>query len=182
MAKATVKKQKGRIVKCFATGEYGTSLSFVKHDNHWWKSEEVYQQYAKSCEYRTKAYDLYSAIIGYEKGQIFPGYVHRRFQKLEYYGWECVYQNMLECRSSMEWAVFHKEFQNINHQTGYLFAIMESNINGCYARMKKEKEEAERRAKKYDEAVKYMSDINLDTAKTRETKKRDISKWIDDED
>lgn len=181
MARATVKKQNGRIVKCFATGEYGTSLNFVKHDNHWWKNEEVYNQYAANCAYRTKAYDLYSQIIGYEKGKIFPPYVHKRFQKLEFYGWECIYQNMLECRSSMEWAIYHKDFQNENHQTAYLFVIMEGNINSCYSRMKKEKEAAERLAKKRDEEVKYSSDVDMNAVKTSNSKKRDISKWLDDD-
>ena len=47
-----------RPVKCFVTGEKGNSETFVKHDNHYYKSEQVYQDYIKEMEYRKKIIDL----------------------------------------------------------------------------------------------------------------------------
>lgn len=179
MAKKT--EPKGRRVKCFATGEYGNSLEYVKHDNRWWKNEEVYQTYTNNTLYRKKAYDLYSTIIGYEKGQIFPNYVHKRFKKLEFYGWEVIYQNMIECRESMEWAIFHKEFRNDIAQTAYLFTIMEAHINDVYANLKKQKADIEQAEKRTLEMAMYEGDdINLDVIQTAPQKKRDISQWLEE--
>ena len=173
--------KKGRKVKCFATGEYGSSLEFVQHDKHWWKNEEVYAEYKRRTEFRQKSYDLYSEIIGYEKGQIFPGYIHKRFKKLEFYGWEVIYQNMLECRDSMEYAIFFKDFKNEIQQTAYLFAIMEGNINGCYARMKKAKAEKQRLEAESAKSATYCNqDVDLDAVQTSTQKKRDISQWLEE--
>lgn len=174
-------ERKGRRVKCYATGEYGNSLEYVQHDKHWWKNEEVYQQFIKNKIYRDKAYNLYSLIIGYEKGQVFSGYIHKRFKKLSYYGWECIYQNMMECRSSMEWAVLHKDFENDVVQAAYLFAIMESNINGCYSRMRKQAIEENRNKVLAERAARYVNDVDLTSVQNAPKKNRDISQWLEDE-
>lgn len=173
-------KKKGRMVKCFATGEIGNSLDYVHHGNHWWKSEEVYKAYGESMMYRRKAYDLYGDIINYESWQIFPSYVHKRFMNFKQYGWECIYKNMLQCEESMRWAIAHKDFANSIAQTAYLFAIMNSSINETYGKLKKEKAEAALAAKKAAEATKYEEDVDLSTAQTAPKQKRDISKWLDD--
>lgn len=175
-------EKKGRRVKCYATGEFGNSLEYVRHDNHWWKSEEVYQQFIKNKQYRTKAYDLYAQIVGYVEGQPFPGYIHKRFKKLEWYGWECVYQNMLNCQSSMEWAVNTKNFNNEIGEIAYLFAIMEGNINDCYSKMKKQKAEEARNKAIAERSVKYINDVDLSSAQCAPKKNHDISKWLEDED
>ena len=169
-------------VKCFATGEFGSSADFVRIGGHWWKNEEVYKEYMKNLEYRRKAYELYGKIIGYETGQIFPGYIHKRFKKLEFYGWECIYQNMIECRLSMEWAITHKDFQNAIGEAAYMFAIMEGNINGCYKRMKKQKQDELLKQKHSEENEKYSNDVDLASVQSVTTKKRDISKWLEDDD
>lgn len=173
--------QRGHRVKCFATGEFGNSLEYVYRDKHWWKNEAVYERYLKNREYRDKCYELYATILGYEQGQMFSGYVFKRFKKLEFYGWECIYNNMLDCRDDMEWAVSHKDFSNDSAQTGYLFAIMERRINICYAKMKAQRQEENRKKRMAEQAAKYVNDVDLTVVQNASEKKRDISKWLEDE-
>lgn len=80
------KEKKGRRVKCYATGEYGTDLTFVKIGDHYYKDEETFEKYTRNNHYRTLTYEVLSDFLGYQKGQIFPGVVHRRLKNWNFMG------------------------------------------------------------------------------------------------
>lgn len=167
------KEKKGRRVKCYATGEYGTDLTFVKIGDHYYKDKETFEKYTRNNHYRTLTYEVLSDFLGYQKGQIFPGVVHRRLKKLEFYGFECIYQTIVVNRSSIEWALRTKDFKNDISALAYIFAIIDNNINDVYKKMRSQNKKTA-----LPESTDYAKSVNLADIGTSK-KGRDISEFLE---
>lgn len=167
------KERKGRRVKCYATGEYGTDLTFVKIDGHYYKDEFTYERYIKNKEYRTLVYDKLADFLGYQKGQIFPGIVHKKLKDLEFYGFECIYKTICKKENDILWALNHKDFRNDMGRIAYMFAIIDNNINDVYKSMRT----AKKRLIMPSEAADYIEVANLESIGTSK-KGRDISAFL----
>lgn len=168
------KEKKGRKVKCCATGEYGTSLTFVKIDGHYYKDEFTYERYIEEKNYRKLTYDIIADYLGYQKGQIFPGVVYHRLKNLEFYGYKCIYQTFCIKKNDIEWALNHKDFRNDLGRIAYMFAIINNSINDVYKQMR-----TESRKQKLPESADYIEEINLEDIGTSK-KGRDISSFLED--
>lgn len=59
-----------RKVKCSATGEYGNLDEFIRVGNKYFKSKEVYENYAKEKEALQKLYTKFAELLGYTDGMM----------------------------------------------------------------------------------------------------------------
>lgn len=169
------RERKGRKVKCCVTGEYGTDLTFIKINGHYYKDQSTYDNYTKNNTYRVLVYDKLAEFLGYRKGQIFPGIVHKKLKALEFYGFECVYQTICEEENAIIWALNYKDFRNDIGRIAYLFAIIDNNINDVYKSMRNVKKQLP----KVSESVDYVEELNLEKIGTSK-KGRDISAFLEE--
>lgn len=165
-----------RKVKCQITKEYGTSDSFYKAPNgKYYKSQELYETWNKEKIDRADFLDMFaSEFLGYETGQVFPTVLCKRLKELEFYGFDVINQTVKKCRSSIGYAITHKEFANENAKISYIFAIIKNNINDIYRQVTKKRNEP--RPEYYiDETV------DIENIQTKH-KEKDIRKWLEDDD
>ena len=137
----TTKTNKGRRVKCKATGEYGNSNVFFKSpEDGYFKTEEIYTKWKEKIKYFQKAKDcIYFDFLGYKKGEPAPpNYIMKKFNELvEFYGSKIVYLTILECYDDIMWAVRNKEFQSYVGKVNYITAILKGRIRDVAAKEKK---------------------------------------------
>jgi hypothetical protein len=131
-----------RKVKCQITKEWGTSDTFYKAPNDkYYKSQKLYEVWLKEKIDRAEFLDMFtSEFLGYKQGQVFPTVLCKRLQELEFYGFDVINQTVKKCRSSIEYALTHKDFANENGKISYIFTIIKNNINDVYKEhLRKEK-------------------------------------------
>ena len=166
-----------RHVKCFATGEKGMSDVFVKHGNHYYKSEKVYQDYKKEMDYRTKTINLIVYdYMEYTKEMTYPSILNKRLREIEHFGYETIYRTLISEDNNIRRAVREKIFDSDYLKMMYILAIVKNNIFKTWKIVLAEKREA-----KKDE--KEISDTTLEDfqdVKNPKQKVKDISKLLGD--
>lgn len=164
-----------RKVKCHASGEYGTTDTFVKIDGKWYKDQLTYDMYQNIIKYRRKVYDELSDIMGYVPGQVFPTIVCRKLKELNMYGYQCIYETIIRCRKDIDWFMTHKDFSSDYQRFAYLFAIIKNNINDTYRDIKYREQLAERA--KHRQHIAEVVPIE-----TKARAEKDVSRWVEDDD
>lgn len=143
-----------RPVKCFVTGEKGTSDTFVKHDNHYYKSEEVYQDYRKEMDYRTKIIDLMVYdYMGYTKEMPFPTILNKRLRAIEHFGYETIYRTLIGQDANIRKAINTKTFDSDYLKMMYILAIVRNNIFQTWKIVLAEKRAAKNKNKEVPETT-----------------------------
>lgn len=181
MAKQTP-APKGRRVRCFATGEYGTSLTFFKApDGHYYKSEALYQQRTHDAEVYKSIMDIIHDALAFDPSMTFPTCITRSIKQLSFYGNETILETFEKCKPQIENAMRTKYFQSEYQRASYMMAIIKNNINDVY-KAKKRRESAEasiqRQEKQFTaEDAADFADIGY-AAKSN----RDLSFFQDDDD
>lgn len=138
-----VKKQapKGRKVRCFETGEYGTSLTFYKApDGHYYKDEQTYLRHDHKSKTHRKLIDELSEYMGYIPGMVFPTCITQSLKELSFYGEDVILETLERNRDSVEYAMRTKNFNGDRQRALYLMAIIKNHINDVYKEFKKAKE------------------------------------------
>lgn len=94
-------------------------------------------------------------ILGYDENQKVPQYMvirlkglregnymaNRRLPKNANYPYPTILNTFKLCYRDIKYAMSHKSFKNENHKVNYIMAVIESNLNDVYLKMKKKKEE-----------------------------------------
>lgn len=121
-----------RKVKCFITKEAGTSDTFVKIGKHYYKSREVYDKWEQDKAYRNQCLKLIARYLGYADFQQFPTVVNKFLKEFASYGYDVVYDTLVNCKEKIEYAFNSKTFSTDYSQCSYMFAIVKNNINDVY--------------------------------------------------
>ena len=118
-----------RRVKCHATGEYGTSDSFIKVDGKYYKNQEVYEKYWKNKESRNKCLDDLLEVCGYGNGRPVNTIIFRRLKEWnDYYSWETIIRSVALSRSAIQKADSTKSFTSEAGRLSYMLAIINNNL------------------------------------------------------
>ena len=166
-----------RKVKCQVTGEYGTADTFVKINNKYYKSMEIYEN-------NRREKDLWNELIkyicdnflGYEKGQPFPSLITRKLNELSFYKREVIMQTFKEKEKDILYQINQdNKLNNDQDKIFYMFAIIRNSINDVNKRFKR---------KQLTEVKQQKSEIDIETnIKELGTNKKgkDISSWLEDD-
>lgn len=136
------KKQapKGRKVRCFETGEYGTSLTFYKApDGHYYKDERTYLEHDHKSKTHRKLIDELSNYMGYIPGMVFPTCITQALKELSFYGEDVILETLERNRDSVEYAMRTKDFNGDRQRALYLMAIIKNHINDVYREFERKK-------------------------------------------
>ena len=178
MAKA--KKPAGRRVKCFYTGEYGTSLTFYKApDGHWYKSEAAYRERLHKTAVHKQLMCAIADVMMFDSSMAFPTIIPKKLKELSFYGEDIILATIEQCRDKIGHAMRTKEFDSEYGRAAYFMAILKNNINDVY---KASKSAAVTKAKqeKQAETVPVTDDYDFIAASTSH-KHTDLSNLFDDE-
>lgn len=165
-----------RKVKCQITKEEGTSDVFYKAPNgKYYKSQKLYETWLKEKTDREEFLDMFATdFLGYKKGQVFPTVLCKRLKELEFYGYDVINQTVKKCKSSIEYALTHKDFASENGKISYIFAIIKNNINDVYKQIVEEEKKP---------IVEHYIDETVDIDNIQTThKEKNIKKWLEEDD
>ena len=165
-----------RKVKCQITKEEGTSDVFYKAPNgKYYKSQKLYETWLKEKIDREEFLDMFATdFLGYKKGQVFPTVLCKRLKELEFYGYDVINQTVKKCKSSIEYALTHKDFASENGKISYIFAIIKNNINDVYKQIVEEEKKP---------IVEHYIDETVDIDNIQTThKEKNIKKWLEEDD
>lgn len=149
-----------RKVKCQATGEFGTTDDFVKIDDKWYKSREVYDKVQREKEFRKRAKEIIlNDFLHYEAGRPFPALLNKKYVELaSFYSDEVICKTVEEIRENMIKCCESKDFKNEYNAVAYVFAAINSHIGDVYNQQKAEEKRREQLKK---ESEKVQLDLNI---------------------
>ena len=131
-------ERKGRKVRCHATGEYGTDLTFFKApDGHYYKSEALYNQRVHDAEVYKKIMDIIHDALAFDPSMAFPTCITRSIKQLSFYGNETILETFEKCKPQIESAMRTKYFSSEYNRASYMMAIIKNNINDVYKAKKR---------------------------------------------
>lgn len=118
-------RNKGRKVRCHITGEYGNSLDFIKIGQHYYKSQEIYDNHQKEMQYRKQIIDyITSQYLMLSPEEKFPTTLTAQLSKLSNYSYEQIWNIISYCDKAIMSALSKKHFDNIYAKLAYIFAII----------------------------------------------------------
>lgn len=166
-----------RHVKCYITGEEGTSDVFVKHGNHYYKSEKIYQDHIKELDYRNKIINLIIYdYMQYPKEVPFPTIINKRLKELEHIGYETIYRTLEAKDSDIRKALKEKTFNGEYPKMMYILAIVKNHMFDIWKIVLAEKREERKKEKQ-------GYSLNIEDAQIINNPKqnvKDISKYLED--
>lgn len=131
-----------RRCKCFITGEVGTTNTFVKIGNHYYKNKEVYEADQKEKEkYKNLIDYICREFLGYGNGQPFPPVLPKKINELSYYDYEVILEAFKECSHEIHYWLEHKQFSSEYGKLSYMFAIVKdkiADVNKTFVRKQKQ--------------------------------------------
>lgn len=165
-----------RKCKCHITGEIGTTDTFVKIGNYYYKSQAVYDadQKIKQSYKQLVEYICYE-FLGYGDGQPFPSSLPKFIKKLDYYDNEVILEAFKECANDIHYWLRNKEFSGEYGKLSYMFKIVEGRIADINKRVLL-RQKQERETKRVTVESEDLTELG--------TKKRgkDISHFLDEDD
>lgn len=118
-----------RKVKCHATGEYGTSDSFVKIGKYYYKNQEVFekQEYLKNKRKELIDY-ICNEFFGYGDGEPFPTFIPRCLNELSYYDDTVILETFKSYNNIIHQALRSIDFKNTYNAFAYMMAVVKNHI------------------------------------------------------
>lgn len=165
----------GRKVKCFVTGEEGTSDTFIKIGAHYYKSQEVYDIYHHDREAHKAIVNLICDFLDYQPEQKFPTYIGTKLKEYSFYDNEVILETLKRSSDTIRYYMHNKKFENDIRKIQYIFAIVSNNINDV---------DKEYKWKKQDKNS-FVTAETFDNPQILSRPKsgtRDISQWLSEED
>ena len=164
-----------RKVKCFITGEEGTSDTFVKIGSHYYKSQAVYDQYRHEIDTRNAIVTrIANEFLGYQAGQKFPAYIQKKLNELNYYSYDVILKTIDKMSDKIMYYMNNKEFKNESGKISYIFAIISNNINDVNKEYQWEK--------KNEEHEHHTEIVDIPEEIPTPSKLKDISSSLDADD
>lgn len=168
----------GRIVKFWDTGEKGDKdTGYHAPDGKNYSSKKAYDQIKKEQEEWKYCVDEIMFLLGYEEGMKPNTYIFKLLSELKPFGYDVVYDTIMNCTKDITWALTKKNFDNDIGRVKYIFAIITNNIMPVY-QQKQAKIEQEKKSK-----IINMSDYTEDTdIGGISGKGNDVSNFLGDDD
>lgn len=173
-----------RVVKCQITGEKGTSDTFYKVGRKYYKSKEIYDHWFEESEARKELIDIIAKdFFNCEPGQEPPPMIYSEIKRLNFYSNKTILHTVKVKYDDIMWAIQHKEFNTTASKVKYIFAIIGNGIIDVYkAEQNIERAKRRRQAKEVNE-LSDADDLNfVESLDQKQSRKRDISKFLEDED
>lgn len=162
-----------RKVKLQDTGDYSTSdVSYKAPNGKYYSSKESYEKLLNEHKMRTKCVDKIVDLFGLKPGMKLPTLFYKRINELAIYGFEVVYNTIVNNESSITWALENKEFNSEVGKVQYIMAIVQNNINEEYKIKQKQLKSQKENAKIINEPIDL--EVNNCVQKTK-----DISRWLE---
>lgn len=165
-----------RKVKCAITGEIGTSDTFIKIGNRYYKNHAVYDadQKIKQSYKQLVEYICYE-FLGYGDGQPFPSSLPKLLKKLDYYDNDVILEAFKTCAGDIHYWLQNKEFSSEYGKLSYMFKIVEGSIADVNRRVLL-RQKQERETKRVTVESEDLTGLG--------TKKRgkDIGRFLDEDD
>ena len=166
-----------RKVKCHITGAWGTSDTFVKIGNHYYKNQYVYDEDHRLKEERKQLIDyICKTFLHYAEGQPFHTSLPKKLNALSYYDNAVILETFKACENDILYWLEHKQFDGDYGKIAYMFAIVTNRIadvNRDYIRKEKIKQREE------SETI-HFTDPILSTGTNKAGK--DLSRFLNGED
>lgn len=166
-----------RKVKCFITGEEGTSDTFVKIGSHYYKSQAVYDEYRHEADTRKTIVNIIANdFLGYQSGQKFPAYIQKKLNEFGYYSNDIILATIEKHYDNIKYYMENKQFKNDTGKIAYIFAIISNNINDVNKeyQWKKKTEQQEHKTEMIS-----LPETDISSAPV---KAKDISSWLEEDD
>lgn len=171
-------------VKCPATGEYGTSKTFYRHeDGKYYKSKEICEAFLKSQAAKKEALRIITdEIFGYETGRPYPVSVVKKYKELAFYDDEIILETVKEIRDSVIECCANKEFASEYNKAAYVFAAINNHVGDVYNRhkaMEKHQKQLERQAEKQVQfEINDFNEVPKQSKRPTYSQTRDISSFL----
>ena len=117
-----------------------------------------------------KCIDALYDVLEYKKDLKPPTYLYKKLKEFAGFGYDVVYDTILDQWENMEWAIHHKEFQSEINKIAYIMSIVQNHLMDIYKQRKCE----QIRERKSAEI------INIEEYQAKKQKNKDIRKWLDD--
>ena len=129
----------GRLVKFYDTGEKGDKdTGYHAPDGKNYSCKAGYERIANERKYWKMCAEWVTDLFGYQKGMKPNTYIYRLLQELQPYGYEVVYDTLVDQNESILWALNTKFFKNETMKIKYVFAIVNNNILDMYKKKQRD--------------------------------------------
>ena len=165
-----------RKVKCFITKEEGTSDIFIKIDNKYYKSQEIYDESQKAKESFKKLIKyIGEELLGYETGQVYPSLVFKKLTEYKFYDNEVILKTFKLKEKDILYQINQdNKFKNDNGKVFYMFAIVKNAINDVHKEWLKEQKQITLNNKQDMKPIEILESVKHDN--------KNIKNWLGDDD
>lgn len=165
-----------RSCKCAITGEVGTTDTFVKIGNRYYKSQEVYDSDQRKKESYKQLIDyICREFLGYGNGQPFPPILPKKIKELSFYSNDVILETFKQCADDIHYWIDHKQFSSEYGMISYIFTIVKGKIADV-SNKEKMIAASNNQTNKNTIECNDLSDIGS------KKKGKDISRFLDDDD
>lgn len=170
-----MKKRTVSRCKCVVTGEIGTTDTFIKVGNKYYKNQEVYEADRKrKAEWKELIDYVCREFLGYEKDQPFSTLLPKKIQELSFYEYGVILETFKKCSSEIKYQFEHKYFKNESNKISYMFAIVKNSLADVNDEIN--------RKRKQEEFQKPIIMESNDLSNVGSTKQgKDISSFLNDD-
>ena len=158
-----------RKVKCYITGEMGTSDTFVKIGTHYYKNQDVYDEDRRQKEERKQLIDyVCRTFLHYSDGQPFPPLLPKKLSELSFYDTAVILETFRTCEKDITYWLERKDFDSEYGKIAYMFSIVRSKIADVNKAYKKRERETNR-----EKSVEDIMDFDNPNLLSQSSKKTD---------
>jgi len=127
---ARVKTPKGKKVKCRATGQFGTTLTFYKAaDGKYYQSESVYKNYIQEKESFLNCKRILGALMGFDDTAPYPTFFIKKINEYKTLSFARLEATIRAKENDIRWACTNKKFDTTQRKIQYVFRIISNAIN-----------------------------------------------------
>lgn len=125
-----VKSPKGKRVKCRATGEFGTTLTFYKsEDGKYYKNEQIYRDYIAEKEAFLTCKRVLGALMDFDEAAPYPTFFIKKIKEFQPYTFVRLEATIRAKEKDIRWACENKRFDTTQRKIQYVFRIISNSIN-----------------------------------------------------
>ena len=122
-----------RQVKCVSTGEVGTSDTFIKINNKYFKSQDIYSHHIRQVSLRKEIIKfVLFHFLKFRRGQPAPTYLYMKIKALSFYDNEVILRTLRQKDEDITYWLGQGEFDNDVARIAYIFTAVGNAISAVY--------------------------------------------------
>lgn len=167
-----------RSCKCAVTGEIGTTDTFVKIGNRYYKSQEVYDKDKENKKYYKELIDyICKEFLGYEDNKKFSTLLPKELKRFSAYDNYIILETVKRSAEDIRYWIHNHDSVSQDNIVLYIIKVIQSNINDIEAAVQYEN----RQKKKQNNVTMDVDNFDFSTIGTK-AKGNDISRFLNDDD